>query len=155
QPGGRQWLEEHARAINVTAVLLFTGVIAMAILRWSFESPLLMTFGLTWIALAYVSILLIAMTQHRHFLARGLRLRWLGAIGGLAYALYLFHQPVLGLTHLSLRRATPQLVDLYSLMVTLIALLLVFVVAKLSWICLEGPMVSRGHGHRYNRSHAE
>jgi peptidoglycan/LPS O-acetylase OafA/YrhL len=109
----------------------------------------------TWIALFYLLLLLIAVTQKQSLLSRGLRNRWLMATGIIAYGTYLFHQGVLGLYYGFARGRLPAIENLSDLGLTLAALITTLVLAKVSWVYFERPLVERAHKYRYevfNRS---
>lgn len=146
------WRQPHwaARAVlyrsSVTAAWLGLSVIivTMALSGWHFTSAHLMTWGLSLIAIWCGALLLIALSQPESRITRVCLTPWLGALGGIAYAVYLFHQPVLGLTHWAIRGASPQLTDLFAVAVTAGALMLTIQLALLSWRWLEQPLIERG-----------
>jgi peptidoglycan/LPS O-acetylase OafA/YrhL len=106
----------------------------------------------TWIALFYLCMLLIAITQSQSLLARTLRSSGLISIGLIAYGVYLFHEPVLGLSYAFTRGTLPQIIDYSTFAITFCALLFTLGVAKVSWVCFEKPLVRLGHGYRYDSS---
>jgi len=67
-------------------------------------------------------------------IARWRPLRWLGSI---AYGAYLFHQPIQGLVFALIRRGEPRIVDLFSLILSLVSLALTLGLAHLSWNLLK------------------
>jgi peptidoglycan/LPS O-acetylase OafA/YrhL len=85
----------------------------------------------------------------RGFVSRLFRLRPLTELGILAYGLYLFHHPVLGLVYGLAGKASPKLLGLSTIGLTLLAGLLVFVLARFSWTYFEKPLISGGHRYRY------
>jgi peptidoglycan/LPS O-acetylase OafA/YrhL len=84
--------------------LFFAASISVSILGIAFltlkspalDSSLMQSFGYTWLALFYCSVLLYTVTRPQSFISRALRFKWLGWIGGIAYGIYLFHQTVQG-----------------------------------------------------------
>jgi peptidoglycan/LPS O-acetylase OafA/YrhL len=106
------------------------------------------SFGYTWVALFFLSLLLLAVTQ-RGFVSRLFRFRPLTELGILAYGLYLFHEPVLGLVYGLAGKASPKLLGLSTIGLTLLSGLLVFALARLSWLYFEKPLVNRGHRYQY------
>jgi peptidoglycan/LPS O-acetylase OafA/YrhL len=104
----------------------------------------------TWIALFYLGLLLIALTQRQSLLSRGLRNRWLMATGIIAYGTYLFHQGVLGLYYgLARGGRLPVILNLSDLGLTVIALVTTLALAKVSWVYFEMPLVKRAHKYGY------
>ncbi len=136
------------------SLLLFGGVLYFAGTSLppvgATPSTPLMTFGLTVVALFYASVMLLSITQPRHFLARVLRIRWIGSIGMVSYFVYLVHDTVL--------RAVLPLVDdiapeRWSTELTWIcgtlAMIAVIVVARISWKLFESPLIRIGHKWHY------
>lgn len=105
----------------------------------------------TWIALFYCGLLLIAVTQRESLFSRGLRNRWLMAIGIIAYGTYLFHLGVLGLYYGFARGRLPVILNFSDLGLTLVALATTLAIAKLSWVYFEKPLVRRAHKYTYKR----
>jgi peptidoglycan/LPS O-acetylase OafA/YrhL len=70
-------------------------------------------------------------------------------LGLIAYGLYLFNYPILGLIYGLGGKTWPTLTDAYSVGLTLIAGILVIVLAKLSWTYFEKPLVDQGHRYKY------
>jgi len=105
----------------------------------------------TWIALFYLGLLLIAVAQRESLLSRGLRNRWLMATGIIAYGTYLLHQGVLGLYYGFARGRTPTIQNLSDLGLTVIALVTTLVLAKVSWVYFEKPLVRRAHKYKYEQ----
>ena len=111
----------------------------------------LASFGYTLIALFYLSLLLLAVSQ-RGFVSRLFRFRGLTELGMLAYGLYLFHIPVIGLVYALAGKATPELTGLSTFGLTALAGLLLFALARLSWLYFEKPLIKRGHRYQYHAS---
>ena len=116
---------------------------------WLYARTALSSLNYTWIALFYLGLLLIAVTQPQSMLARALRNRALMSIGVVAYGIYLFHQPLLGLCFAFTRGTLPVITDFSTLAITFCSLMLTLGLAKLSWIYFERPLVQLGHKHRY------
>lgn len=71
------------------------------------------------------------------------------SIGVIAYGMYLFHEPILGLCYAVTRGTLPVMTDFFSLLITSCSLLVTIVLAGLSWLYLEKPPVRLGHKHLY------
>jgi peptidoglycan/LPS O-acetylase OafA/YrhL len=116
----------------------------------SYAGTALSSLNYTWIALFYLCMLLIGITQRQSMLAGALRNPALISIGGIAYGAYLFHEPVLGLCYAITTRGTlPVIIDFTTLAITSCALVLTVGLAKLSWVYLEKPLIGLGHKYRY------
>jgi peptidoglycan/LPS O-acetylase OafA/YrhL len=101
------------------------------------------------IALFYLFLLLLGVTQ-RGFISRIFRFRGLTELGILAYGLYLFHTPVIGLVYGLAGRATPELTGISTFSLTLLCGLLLFALARLSWLYFEKPLIKKGHHYQYD-----
>jgi peptidoglycan/LPS O-acetylase OafA/YrhL len=142
------WLLAHKNAVGAACGLLGLGVLEMMRLHWDTKSFGIISFGYTWIALFFVSILIVVVTQEG-FVSRLFTLRPLMNLGLIAYGLYLFNYPILGLIYGLGGKTWPTLTDAYSVGLTLIAGILVIVLAKLSWTYFEKPLVDQGHRYKY------
>jgi peptidoglycan/LPS O-acetylase OafA/YrhL len=74
---------------------------------------------------------------------------WLRHAGTISYGLYLIHQPISGLMHGLLLDGRPDIGSPLSLLVTILAMLVSFGIAWLSWFWLESPLIRFGHKWRY------
>jgi len=128
------------------------GFVLIMHYRWNFGSFQLTFFGYTWIALFYLSLLLLAVS-HKGFVSRGFSFGPLKALGIVAYGLYLFHQPTLGLVYGLLGKPTPKLSGLYEMIVTGLSTILLLLLAYVSWIYFEKPLVRIGHRFKYSTEH--
>jgi peptidoglycan/LPS O-acetylase OafA/YrhL len=145
---GWNWLVAHKRTLGTASFVLGAGILEMIHKKMGIGTFALASFGYTWIALFYLSLLLLAVTQ-RGFISRLFRLRPFTELGTIAYGLYLFHQPILGLVYGLAGRPSPKLTDFLSIGLTLLSGLLLFTLARLSWLYFEKPLVNWGHRYRY------
>jgi peptidoglycan/LPS O-acetylase OafA/YrhL len=141
------WCERNGKRISKrllypASALLFSGFIALSWFAPDRTAPLMMTAGYGLIAFFYLSVLLLATQGGFQFL----RMPVLTSVGVLAYWIYLFHLPTVGL----LRGHEPSAT--LDPIATLIALPVVFLCAKLSWKYFEKPLVDLGHRWRYGHS---
>jgi len=100
-------------------------------------SPWLQLIGYDWIALFYLSILLLAIQGG----LRWLRARALTFTGLISYGLYLLHYPV----YVLVRGGEAPGGGLRAAVLTLFSTVVVFVLAALSWEFFEAPLVRLGH----------
>jgi peptidoglycan/LPS O-acetylase OafA/YrhL len=104
-------------------------------------TPRMVLFGYTVLALLYAVGLIIGVTASANdVIGRSLRWPILGRVGMLAYAVYLFHLPLVGICCWLI--ASPALATVTALAAT-------FVLADRSWKYFEGPMMKRGRAHEY------
>lgn len=82
-----------------------------------------------------------------HFLLNQSWLRWIGVR---CYAIYLFHQVVIGLLGgFFAARSDFQVNDLWSLGVWLVSIVAILTLAALSWRWVERPLIAYGHRWKY------
>ncbi len=125
------------------------AVISQSQTLWLYARTALSSLNYTWIALFYLCVLLIAITQRESLLARALRNQALMWMGGIAYGVYLFHEPILGLGYAVTRGTLPVITDVNTLLVTCCSLLFTLALATLSWLYFERPLVAMGHRYTY------
>jgi peptidoglycan/LPS O-acetylase OafA/YrhL len=151
---GLALLSRHKRALYLVTAVLLAGMALLTYRRVTVKSFDLVFPGYTWIALFYLSLLLIAVTHQQTGLTRVLRNRALTGLGAIAYGTYLLHAPVLYACFGVFGGTTPRLAGARDVGITLLALLLTLTVAKFSWELFEKPLVRRGHRHRYDEEAA-
>ncbi len=106
-----------------------------------------------WLITTGFTALLLYATQHsgtwlHHILATG----WLRWVGVRCYAIYLFHQAVIGLLGGFLAGSSDFMVtDLRSLAVWLMSIAVILALAALSWRFVERPLIAFGHRWAYQR----
>lgn len=129
------------RKILYIAFLIFgVGMLALTFKAPDQSSPLMMIMGYTWLALFYLTILLIVVSGG----FRLFRIRPMTSVGLLAYGLYLY-QPLNWLVH----GGWPVIADLEGALRTVVSLALLFALAKLSWQLIEKPLIRIGHRYKY------
>jgi len=133
--------------LEAAAVVLAIGFAAM--IRFHVTPFELAAFGYTLIAMFYLAVLLLAVTGG--WVGGIFRSKPLLYLGTVAYGLYLFHQPVLGLVYAALGRATAAIRTWTDVAATGLAAVLVLGLARLSWRCFEKPMVKLGHRFTYSK----
>jgi peptidoglycan/LPS O-acetylase OafA/YrhL len=143
------WLVAHKGIVGTVSVVLGVGILEMIHKKMGISSFELASFGYTWVALFYLSLLLLGVTQHG-FVSRLFRFRPLTELGMLAYGLYLFHYLLIGLVYGLAGKASPLLTGLSTIGLTLLSGLLVFALTRLSWRYFEKPLINRGHRYQYH-----
>jgi peptidoglycan/LPS O-acetylase OafA/YrhL len=107
-------------------------------------------FNHTIIAANFTLLLLIVLFTEDSWIGKMLSNRILMVVGVLSYFLYLFHQIINGLLHhIILRQPVPVLVGYESILVTLGAMALTFVLAVVSYRYIEKPLIKYSHSYSY------
>ena len=135
-------------AISIPVLLL--GIAFLTLKSASTDSLLMQTIGHTWLALFYVSLLVYSVSRPGSLLSRALRLKWLGWLGAIAYGTYLLHQSVQGILFGYFWGHEPRITGGGTLLTTIVSLVLTLVVARLSWLFFERPLIRFGHRSSYS-----
>jgi peptidoglycan/LPS O-acetylase OafA/YrhL len=141
------WLVTNKAIISTASVILGAGIL-VAKHENLVGTFVFGAFGYTWIALFFVFLLLLAVTQ-QGLVSRLFRFRALTELGIVSYGLYLFHEPMLGLVYGLAGKASPALTGLSAIGLTTLSGLLLFALVRLSWLHFEKPLVKRGHRYQY------
>ncbi len=154
----RQWILSHSNILKIVLGVLGGGLVLLN--AWRQELTLIGTklmsiAGYSWIAVFYVCLLLLVVTQTKSALASLFRtgiLRWLGDI---SYGLYLIHIPVLGLCHALVFHKAPVITNSRELLLTLGALALSLLLAFISWRFFERPIIKWGRSFEYQEEYQQ
>lgn len=147
-PSAVSWLAKNRHATG-GSLLMMGGVVAgLAILAPSPQSALMATVGLSVVAL-FFALVLVAVLLPGSLIAVFMRHRILLEFGTVSYAMYLIHDPLNPLAHWVFRRTWAGFNSLPEIGVTLLAFVLTWGLARLSWFLLEKPIMRRGHGYSY------
>ena len=102
------------------------------------------------LAIDFSCLILLAVCLPRGPLHRLLTQKWLIQLGALSYFIYLFHPMINGLLHLViLHQLTPVLDSPAAYGLTLLALIITLVLAKVSYRYFEQPLINYGHSFKY------
>jgi peptidoglycan/LPS O-acetylase OafA/YrhL len=145
----RQRITSSGGFLRLIFVALLLGAGA---LLWWLSHPVnivTVTIGYSWLAILYSAALLTAVSQRDSLLARCMRWKWLGWLGGISYCVYILHDAFNFFAHRLLLHAEPQLYNVRGVGVSLFALAVTLVVASLSWRYFEKPLIRRGHTYSY------
>jgi peptidoglycan/LPS O-acetylase OafA/YrhL len=145
EDGFRDRLCANRRALTILLAVLFAG---MAVLSYWYSNPTLaipLTIGLSWIAFFYTVVLLHALSNPTGLVARFARKSWLRELGRVSYCVYLIHIAVRYFVFGLSVRTIPHLSDLRTFGLTLLSAALTYLIARLSWTYVEGPLIRIGH----------
>jgi peptidoglycan/LPS O-acetylase OafA/YrhL len=148
----RAWTKRIAvnrTALSSALVVLAAGFI---VLTKFFPNPYtfgMLSFGLTWLALFYLCILVYALIFRETWLSRCLRWRWLGWLGSIAYGTYLLHEFVRSFFFGFLWSHLPSGMSVEAFLVSVLALIATLGICRTSWLYFEKPLIQIGHQVRY------
>jgi len=145
----RRWYDSHRRFFFISMAIL--GAAIPVFIKWKFDPHTLVmgSFGYTWLAVFFAGLLLLCLLEPDGLWAGFLRMSFLREMGKLSYCMYIIHLAVLNLTHRVLLHSRPRIYDFRGAAVSFLALFLTYAIAKVSWICLEHPLIRRGHAFTY------
>ena len=146
RPAVLQFLKVHQTKIYWVFALFVLG--AGVINRFGPLKPL-MVFEHLWLAGLYGLLVLIAFIHREGLLAKALRFPVFGWFGMLSFGIYLFHQPVSGLLHASIRGSQPRITNISDASITLLALVVTLLLAWLSYRFIERPFLDYGRRFQY------
>lgn len=131
----------------LTGALLVFAIGFVALTKFS-SDPYgfgMLTFGLTWLALFYLALLIYAVSFRASVLSRCLRLRWLAWLGSIAYGTYLLHELVRSIYFSLIWGHLPQGMSPAVIAISLLALVTTLALCDLSWRLFEKPLILVGH----------
>jgi peptidoglycan/LPS O-acetylase OafA/YrhL len=148
-PAYWDWMVGHKQILGAASAALAIGILLSAS-QMGWNTFVCISYGYTLIALFYLSVLLLAVTQSG-VVSHLFKFRPLTELGIMAYGLYLFQGPVLGLVHGLFGRSSPQLTSPSAIGITLLSGLLLLCLARLSWLCFEKPLLLFGQKQQYRQ----
>ena len=146
----RLWMNGNSAIPYGLAAILLGGFIIMG--KWfpGHEALPTQTLGYTWIALFYVSILLLALARSNGPIARIARIGWLGELGRVSYCIYIVHTGIRLLCQVLLAAVLNNRVSSWEgIAGNGLAAVLTYAIARFSWTYFEHPMLKRGHAFKY------
>jgi peptidoglycan/LPS O-acetylase OafA/YrhL len=148
-PKSRLWLNKNVRLLYIAAGLLFSGYGLLCWYAPDSSSLALNSFGLSWIAIFYALLLLLALAGSDDWFARVMRVAWLRGIGRVSYCMYIVHLIVALFLYSVFLHERPEIVTLSGGCAAILAAVLTYVVARISWLLVEHPLIRVGHGFQY------
>src|SRR5580700_6703131 len=141
----------HKQLALMICSLLLIAVAYLAFWNPSQYSPAMGTWGFSCIDALCAFLLAFAIMVPNGLWASVCRWPFLLELGRVSYCLYVIHVAVNLICHELLLRQSPRFMDWPSMGVTILATLLTFGLAKLSWRFFEHPLLRRGHAYQYFR----
>jgi peptidoglycan/LPS O-acetylase OafA/YrhL len=133
-----EWLASRRSGLYAAFAVLTCGVVYLTARRAA-----LWTFGLTWIAVFYASLLLLVIVNPGKVEIRIFRSSVLRKLGTVAYATYLSHEGINYLFHLTILKSRPLVNTWPALGVTLLALGTTLSLSAVSWHLMEKRLIRR------------
>lgn len=107
------------------------------------------SFGYTWIALFYLTLMLIVILTKNKIILFLVNLKPLRAMGTISYFAYLFHKPIYTFCHYLLAGNSPNLLNGRGYISTAIAFLTTLILGGFSWVVYEKPILKVGRKFKY------
>ncbi len=101
------------------------------------------------IAFFYATAIFLSLAHQGNSISSFLRAGWLRAFGKYSYGIYLYHQLVAGLMHGVFRATHPSIATIDGILVTVIAAIVTFVLAMMSYHTIEKYFLSIGRRFEY------
>ena len=148
----RAWISSRKNLFRALIVLFALGVPFVTQTNMRANGLPMVSIMFSWLAAFYLLVLLYAYSFPESLGSRCLRWTWLRWLGMIAYGMYLFHEMVLAFARNLLGAASPGNSVAWQLLVSGSAVVVTFLLASLSWIYFEKPLVQHGHRLRYENS---
>jgi peptidoglycan/LPS O-acetylase OafA/YrhL len=149
EPQSCNWLHEHRRNIRYSFCAFLTGAAVLGTYSPSHHSIVMQSIGFTWIAILFAHLLVLTLVSPSGAIASVASTRWLCDLGSVSYCLYIIHQAVNALCHSVLQSTTVKQSDWRAIGVPMVACVFAYLIAKLSLIYFERPMLRIGHTFKY------
>jgi peptidoglycan/LPS O-acetylase OafA/YrhL len=144
----KAWLQGHLKWLYGALALLSGSVYLIAWGKSAF-SWTTAVWGYSCIDAFFSGLLILVLLRPEGLWARICKWPFLIEMGGISYCAYVIHLSVNHLCHSILSVPTNGIATLASLAVTIAAAGVLWLISKLSWRCLESPMIRRGHRFKY------
>jgi peptidoglycan/LPS O-acetylase OafA/YrhL len=146
------WVKRNTHLLYFGLSVLGAGLLYLAFRDYRIGARVFQFGGYSMIAAFYFLFLLLALSDTA--VSKVFRVKFLAWFGVLAYGIYLLHRPILQLTHYLVYDREPMAVSWDSFSLTLFAMGVTVLIAKLSWEYFEKPLVALGHNHSYEPAEA-
>jgi peptidoglycan/LPS O-acetylase OafA/YrhL len=151
-PTYKEWISKRKNLIRALIVFFAIGLPLVTETNMSANGLPMVSLMLSWLAAFYVLVLLYALSFRESLLSQCLRWAWLRWLGMIAYGMYLFHEPVLGIVQELRGTGTPSSSVARQMASSAIAVIWTFLLASISWKYFEKPLVRRGQRVSYESS---
>jgi peptidoglycan/LPS O-acetylase OafA/YrhL len=149
RPRSHEWLEDHRRILYRLFGLFLSGAVVLGTYWPSSRSIAMQSVGFSWLAIFFALLLLLTLVNPVGRIASLVNMRWLRELGNVSYCLYIIHQAVNLFCHAILQPAQVSQSDWRVIAVPMIACVVAYFIAKLSFTYFEQPLLRRGHTFKY------
>jgi len=143
------YMVRHRRLLYACSGVLLLGVFGVILQAYPLFTVALHGLEYSVLALFYASVLLIAVTGEDRFVRMAFCNWPLMKLGSIAYGTYLLHYICLNIFHRALISSHVSLTAASTLGTSFAALATAVLLAALSWVLFEKPLVRRGRAFRY------
>ena len=144
RPGAWEYARAHRRQLWTLTELL-TAICALFLYRPSAIDPVTMLAGYDCMGLLFTCVLVLSLIDEG--LMKVLQAKWLMALGGISYCVYLIHPLAFGLVFTRMKDYPNG-----GAISAILGLALTIVVAEISWRWFEKPLVRFGHRESYEQA---
>jgi peptidoglycan/LPS O-acetylase OafA/YrhL len=149
KPMSRKWLAGHRPTLYFSLGVFLTGVIVLTTYWPSFHSIAMQSVGFSWIDIFFALLLLLTLINPAGSVAALARIGVLREVGSVSYCLYLIHPVVNLLCRAALQPSHVVQSDWRIIAVPIVACIVSYLIAKLSFIYFEQPLLRYGHTFKY------
>lgn len=148
-PLSHKWLEDHRRTLYFALGVFLTGVIVLTAYSPSFHSIAMQSIGFSWLGIFFALLLILTLVNPAGPIAALARMRVLRELGKVSYCLYLIHPAVNLFCRAALQLSRVSQSDWRIIVVPMVACVVSYLIAKLSFIYFEQPLLRYGHTFKY------
>jgi peptidoglycan/LPS O-acetylase OafA/YrhL len=149
-PSAKAVLRRNAGRLKAVTAALAGGYGLLCWFAPGSETLPIISIGFTWIAVFYVLLLLVVMTDRESHITAVMRLPLLRSIGRVSYCMYVIHLVVSLFLYSVVLHVRPEIVTLPVAALAILAAVVTYSLARASWWLLESPLVRIGHRFRYH-----
>ena len=149
KPQSHKWLEDHRRILYHLFGVFLAGVVVLETYWPSYRSIAMQSVGFSWLAIFFALLLLLTLVNPAGAIASLASRSWLRELGNVSYCLYIIHQAVNLFCHVILQPARVSQSDWRVIAVPMLACIVSYLIAKLSFTYFEQPLLHRGHTFKY------
>jgi peptidoglycan/LPS O-acetylase OafA/YrhL len=142
-----KWIQTHSVWLWASFWVLLLGMIPIALKP---RSVLIDTISRpSWVILLFGCLLVLSLSSNKGIVNHILCNRYLRQLGVYAYCLYLIHQAIQGVLYAAFTHHEPKIEHIWGCWIPVLALVVSYLLAFLSWRYFEAPLLAIGHKVRY------